>query len=155
MGAAQTDRGSALEKWSLSALSVLGAVLIGAAIWSLVRALSISSVETGGPSVPQDAAAPARAAAVMKGVLSQKEIDRQHAQYQPPAPVIPKPIAVPAVVLPPNKNNAAIILQQEKVKVNQRLVKRLKRYVQEHPGLDTGELEEQIQKRENQNTPVP
>jgi len=148
-----TDKEPVLGKWSLIIGGVGIVVLVVASIVSLVRAVSNSTVERGNISSPSASMAPA-GEAEMHTVLSQEEIDRQHAQNQPPPALSPVPVAAPSAV-PTNRNNDEILLQKTKAKVNQRLVERLKQYVKDHPELDNRELEKEIKKREAQCTPIP
>lgn len=143
MGATQTDKESALGKWILITVSILGAALVVALIWALSCALNNSS--------PQGSVAPTSETATMNTVLSQEEIERQHVMAeQRTAPVIQAPVAAPPAVVPTKQNNDEVILQKEKAKFNQQIVERLKQYVKDNPTRDTRELEKQIKKRENQ-----
>ena len=138
MGAAQTDKGAASGKWGLIAASILGATLVVASIWSLARALSNSS--TCGSVIPTNEAAATDAA------LSHAEVEkRQHElAEQRPAPA----------VAPTSRNNEKVILQREKTKANQLIIKHLKQYVRDNPGRDNRDIEKQIKRRENQVAPI-
>ena len=156
MDAMQTGKGSALGKWSFIMMSIMGAVLIIALIWSLSRALNNSSVETADNSSPQGSVAPANEAATMNTVLSQKEVERQQYEMeeQRTAPVIQAPVTAQSTVIPTNQHNNEVILQKAKTKVNQRIVERMKQYVRDNPNRDTRDIEEQIKKRENQDAQI-
>src|ERR1035437_3473854 len=111
MGAAQTDKGSALGKWSLITVSILGAALVIASIWSLYRALNNYS--------PHGSVALTNEAPTMNTVLIQEEIERQHTMAeQRTAPVIQAPVAAQPAVIPTNQDNNEVILQRAKAKVN-------------------------------------
>ena len=148
MGATQIDEGSALGKGGLIAVSILGAVLVIASIWSLSRALGNSS--------PHGSAVPTNAATTMDTVLSQEEIERRQYEMaeQRTAPVIQTPVALPLTVIPTKQQNDEVVLQKAKAKVNQRIVERMKQYIRDNPNLDTREIEKQIKKRENQGVPI-
>lgn len=150
MVSAQPAQGSEPGKGLLIAACVVGAALVIAAIVSFVRS---SALEKQGNSAAQGAGDNAGAAVAISALLPQEEIDRQHAQYQPPAPVIAQPVPNPPVAIPVNQNSDEVILQKEKAKVNQRIVERMKEYVKDHPNLDTRELQEQIIKRESGGRP--
>ncbi len=142
MGATQTDKESALGKWSLIMVSILGVVLVIALIWSLFRALNNSS--------PHGSIAPTNEATTMNTVPLQEEITRQHEMAeQRTAPVIQSSVAAQSTVIPTNKNNNEVILQKAKTKVNQRIVERMKQYIRDNPNRDTWDIQEQIKKREN------
>ncbi|MDO9542204.1 MAG: hypothetical protein Q7J98_07775 [Kiritimatiellia bacterium] len=152
MGATQTDKGSALGKWSFITVSILGVALIIALIWSLSRALNNSSVETVNNSSPQGSVAPANGDTTMNTVLSQEEIERRQYEMaeQRTAPLIQAPVAAQAAVIPTKQHNDEVILQKAKTKVNQKLVERMKQYIKDHPNQDNWELEKQIKKRGKQ-----
>ena len=145
MGAAQTDKGTAPGKWSFITAAIIGAVLVGTSIWSLVRVFSDTSGETVDRAVP-----PLNEAVTINAVLPQEEIDRQHAQYPPPAPVVQSPAVTQPVVAPTKQHEDAVKLQQAKTKVNQMIVERMKQYIKDNPNLDTREIEDQIKRRESQ-----
>ena len=150
MSAIQTEKGSAMGKWILVAASILGAVLVISSIWSICRALINSSAETADNSSPQGSVVPANKATTMNTVLSQEEIERQYMAEQRTAPVIQAPVAAPPAVATTNRNNEEVILQRERTKANQLIIKRLKQYVSDNPNRDTRAIQEQIKKRENQ-----
>lgn len=137
----------------LVAACVVGALLVIAAVFSVARALRDSGLEDG------DNPATLRAVdgdmASSNDFLPPEEIDRQHAAYKPPVPIIPVLAAVPAAVTPANQTNDEVILQRAKGKVNQRIIERMQQYIRDNPNLDTRELEKQIKKRENQGAQIP
>ena len=147
MGATQTEQGSAMGQWILIMVSILGAVLIIALIWSLYRALNNSS--------PQGSVAPANEATTMNTALSQEEIEKQfiaeHAE-QRTEPVTQALVAAQAAVVPTKQTNDAVILQKAKTKVNQRIIERMKQYIRDNPNADTWAIQEQIKKREKRDT---
>ena len=148
MGAAQTDKGSALGKGGLVAASILGAMLVIASIWSLSRTLNKSS--------PHDSVAPANEATTIKNIPSDEEIESQHElAEQPTAPVIPAPAAAQPAVIPNKQHDDEVKLQKARAKVNQRIVTRMKQYIKDNPNRDNRELEGQIKKRENQGVQSP
>jgi len=133
---------------------VAGAVLVIAAILSVTRVLRNSAPEKQDDLAAQGAVDNAGAAVAINSLLSQEEIDRQHAQYQPPAPAIPASAAAQPAVAPTNQNKDEVILQQAKAKLNRRIAERMKQYIRDNPGRDTWELEKQIKKRENQGAQI-
>ena len=147
MGTAQTAKGSAPVKWGLIMLAILGAVLVIASIWSLSRAINKSS--------PHGSVALTNEAVTINDTLMQEELKRQHdfaeqmAAQAIPAAVVAKPAAIPD-----KQHKDEVKLQRAKVKVNQRIVERMKQYVRDNPNLDTRDLEEQIKKRENQGAQI-
>jgi len=146
MGATQTDKESGLGKWSFITVSILGAALIIALIWSLSRALNNSSVETVDNSSPQGSVAPTSEATG----ASQEEIENQYVAEQRTAPVIQAPIAAQPAVIPTKQKNDEVILQKAKTKVNQKLVERMKQFIKDNPNRDNRDIEAQIKKREAQ-----
>lgn len=147
MGAAQTDKGSTPGKWGLIAASILGAVLLIAAIWSLSRALNNSS--------PHGSVATTNEATTVNAVPMQEEIERQHEMTeQRTAPVIQASVAAQSAIIPTEQNNEKVILQKAKAKFNQRIVERMKQYIRDNPSRDNRELEKQIKKRENQGAQI-
>jgi hypothetical protein len=145
MSAVQNDNESVPGKGSLIMVVIIGAVLIIASICSLSRALNKSTV------VPGDASAqPASTAPAPVNFLTPEEIERQHAMQQPPAPAIPVLVAV----TPAKQNSDEIILQKAKAKVNQRIVERMRQYINNNPTRDNRELEEQIKRRETRDAQI-
>ncbi len=143
MRAVPSEEGFVSGKGGLFALAVLVAVLVGALIYFLPRVGNkTADALTPGDSVD----------AAQTNLLTAEEIDRQHAQYQPP-PVPAVAVAPPAVSLP-KQNEAEIVLQKEKAAFNSKIVERMKQYVKDHPMRDTRELERQIQIRETQGGPI-
>lgn len=147
MSAAPTENEPLLGAKTIIIIAVIAVGLMAASIWSLARAF-------GGSADAPRAAAPHKVEAPAGGeaMLSQEEIDLQHAQYTPPAPV---PAAAPAPSPPVLQENKERVLQQTKNDVNRQLVDKLKQFVRDHPELDNAELEKQIRKRESQIAPVP
>ena len=144
MAATQTAKGSTPEKPGLITVVIWGAVLIGASIWFLVRALS------GSPDATADHASPSVGeSTAINDVIAQDEMDKQT------APAILFPAAAQPAVIPTNRNDNEVILQKTKTKVNQQLVKRLKQYVKDNPYRDNRALEQQIKIRENQCSQTP
>ncbi len=91
----------------------------------------------------------------MNAAQPQEEIEKQHDMAeQRTAPVIQAPAAVQRAVRPAKQKNDEVKLQRVKTKVNQQIVERMKQYIRDNPNLDTRDIKEQIEKRENQGAPI-
>lgn len=145
----QKDKESVPDKTRYVIMAILGVILMVASIYALFRALNKYTGAAG-----KVLAAPGATDPMLTNLITPEEIERQHAAYQPPAPAIPAVVAAPSPVMPANHEDAAVILHKEKTKFNQQIVERLKQYVKDNPTRDNRELERQIKKRENQDTPV-
>lgn len=149
--AAKPEQGP-LGTWGIVLMVLVAAGLVAASVMALSRALK-------GPADEAKASLPEKevsaAAAVSKAVeyppLSQEELDREHAAnyrapiVRPPAP--PKPA--------PPKPSKAVVLQQTKNSVNEKLVEKLRQFARDNPHRDSRELQKQIELREKLIVPVP
>jgi hypothetical protein len=133
-------------KGLLIAAGIVGVMLVIVVIFTIARALRFYTIENNADAAAQESAAGMAPANVL---LSQEEIDRQHAQYHPPAPVIPKVVAKPPEIVPTNREDREVVRVREKTKLDQKLVERLNRFVRENPNRDTRQLEAEIKKRAN------
>lgn len=147
MVAAQKEKGSALGKWGLITVSILGVVLVIAAMWSLARALNNSAPQ--GSVTLTNEATPPHTALIQEEIKNQPDMAAQRTE-----PVIQAPVAEQPVVTPAKQTGDEVALQRAKAKVNQRIVERMKQYVRDNPDRDTLEIEAQIKKRENQDAQI-
>lgn len=134
MGAAQTDKESAPVKWGLIAMSILGAVLLIAAILSMSRALTNSSPHGSVNTTTNEVA-------TMDTVLPPEAIERQDRAEQQTVPVVQVPPAVPPAVTPTKQHNDEVKLQKARAKYKQLIVERMKQYNKDNPSRDSRELE--------------
>jgi len=130
---------------------LVAAGLVISSIMALSRVLRGSADEAKASLPEKDAAAAAVSRAVEYPPLSQEELDREHAaNYQ--APIVRPPVAPPPA---PPKPSKAVVLQQTKNSVNEKLVEKLRQFARDNPHRDSRELQKQIELREKLIVPVP